>query len=281
MKKSILSISFFLLFAGVSFANSPVFSDPHDSLLFDGEENLQISSDEDCALQVEATGSVEAMVRVKVKAMGCGDGPDSIWGWERKQVKTGDFIKAGEETVTGPDGFLKILLSDGSEIRVDKNSRFTPDGNICDLLKDNISKMIGRVWTKIKKLAGGEKYEISTERAVDGVRGTEFSVESNEKMDVLKVYEGTVEVKPVKEVMDKIADKKNAELEKMNDDFQNGKITMEEYTQKITEVTSDIQNIQQMADFNVEAGYKCSIDSEGNISGPEPIEPNDDRWFEK
>jgi len=281
MKKSILSISFFLLFAGISFANIPAFSDPHDSLLFDGEENIQVTSDEDCALQVEASGSVEAMVRVKVKAMGCGEGPDSVWGWERKQVKTGDYIKAGDEIVTGSDGFLKILLSDGSVIAVDKNSRFTPDNNICDLLKDNISKMIGRVWTKIKKLVGGAKYEVSTERMAMGVRGTEFSVESNEKMDVLKVYEGTVEVKPVKEIMDKIAEKKNAELEQMNNDFQNGKITMGEYTQKITEVTSDVQNIQQLADFNVEAGYKCSIDSDGNITGPEPIEPNDDRWFEK
>jgi hypothetical protein len=281
MKKLILSISFFLLIAGASFAKIPVCSDPHDSLLFDGGENIQITSDEDCALKVAVSGSVEAMVRVKVKAMGCGEGPDSVWGWERKQVKTGDYIKAGEEIVTGPDGFLKILLSDGSVIAVDKNSRFTPDNNICDLLKDNISKMIGRVWTKIKKLVGGAKYEVSTERMVDGVRGTEFSVESNEKTDVLKVYEGTVEVKPVKEIMDKIADKKNAELEKMNDDFQNGKITMEEYTQKMTEISNDIQNIQQLADFNIEAGYKCSIDSDGNITGPEPIEPDDDRWFER
>ncbi|MBK6539065.1 MAG: hypothetical protein IPG09_15320, partial [Ignavibacteria bacterium] len=41
----------------------------------------------------------------------------------------------------------------------------------------NSSLVMGSLWVKLKKLIGGGKFEVSTERMVNGVRGTEFSVE--------------------------------------------------------------------------------------------------------
>src|SRR5690606_31215318 len=115
-----------------SFATASFFSDPHDSLSFDGTGEINTIA-EDCSFQIVVIGSVEAMVRTTVPGA-CEEKGEGDYTWTRKAAKSGDIIKAGEEIVTGADGYAKVKLSDGSYIIVDKNSKFTPENLICEQL---------------------------------------------------------------------------------------------------------------------------------------------------
>jgi hypothetical protein len=62
------------------------------------------------------------------------------------------------------------------------------------------------LWTKVKKALGGGKFEVSTERAVAGVRGTIFRIDADalvtaakgkgRRASIVRVVEGSVAVKP-------------------------------------------------------------------------------------
>ncbi len=274
----LLVIIFFLIFPNLSFANHSFFSDPHDSLSYDGTGEQITITDEECSFRVMVEGTAEAMVKTTV-AGGCEDKEGSVYTWERKKVKSGDVIKAGEEIVTGDNGYVKILLPDDSFIIVDKNTKFTPDNNICEQIQSNSRLNFGGVFTKIKKLVGGAKFEVTSEnRTAIGVRGTEFVVASTGNSDVVKVYEGSVEVKPP--ITSKI-ESKEEQMEKVAKDFEEGRISMEEFTQKMTEFSSEVQEVVDQMVIVVEAGYKLTVYTDGSIVGPEPIEENDDRWFER
>src|SRR5690606_10056756 len=64
----------------------------------------------------------------------------------------------------------------------------------------------GSLWTKVKKAVGGGKFEVSTERAVAGVRGTIFRIDADalvkaargkgRRASIVRVVEGSVAVKP-------------------------------------------------------------------------------------
>ena len=218
------------------------------------------------------------MVKTKVPG-GCEESDDALT-WLRKAAQTGDIIKAGEEIETGPDGYAKLLLSDGSEIVLNKNTKFTPDNNICEQLPSRASLIMGSIYAKIKKLVGGGKFEVMTEtRTGVGVRGTEFVVEMKEGADVIKVYEGSVEVRS-EAVIGKIEGKAE-KLEKLAKDFEEGKITLEEYSQKMMELSSEVQSDSEQLNIIVEAGYQLTVGKDGTITGPEPIGSDDDKWWVK
>ena len=108
-------------------------------------------------------------------------------------------------------GALKLELSDGSVIALDEKSRL--EINEADFKGQDVSAFsatlsAGKLWTKVKKLLGDSKYEVKTQRAVAGVRGTIFRIDADalikgargRKADVVRVIEGTVRVNPSAEV---------------------------------------------------------------------------------
>ena len=126
-----------------------------------------------------------------------------------------------------------------------------------------------------------EPFRDSTERAVHGVRGTEFTVEIKEengiKYDVTKVYESSVEVS-LKEPETRTYEDKGDKFEKLSEDLKAGKITFEEFSK---EIAKDRQN-EETADLKlfkiVEAGYMLKTD--GKVLGePVPFNTSEDKWF--
>lgn len=108
--KFYLIVLFILIFSNNSFANHSFFSDPHDSLSFDGTGELMTIADEECSFRVVVEGTAEAMVKTTV-AGGCEDKEGSVYTWERKKVKSGDIIKAGEEM--NRSRVIHALISEG------------------------------------------------------------------------------------------------------------------------------------------------------------------------
>lgn len=96
---------------------------------------------------------------------------------------------------------LQVSFKDGSVIRVGSSSKL--------LLKSayfgekgeknvNAKLFFGRAWSKVVGLVGGEsKFEVETDNAVAGVRGTTFRVDASRDRSVLvRVYAGAVAVAP-------------------------------------------------------------------------------------
>ncbi len=197
MTKQIFGI-LILVFAVVNIYS---FGGGHDSLLFD-DPGTKISStfSNECKIKVvQVSGLVIGSVKIMELLQGCGDEVDTVYRTlNGEQLKVGFDIVENEEVRTGEDGFVKLELADGSVMVVGPNSSLMFTENLCKETKTLVKLINGSIWTKVKKLLGGGKFEVSTERNGGGVRGTEFSFEVFPDREVIKVYEGSFEVYPLK-----------------------------------------------------------------------------------
>ncbi len=112
-------------------------------------------------------------------------------------LNVGDSIQVKEVVITGPDGFARFEVSDGSTFEVYPNSNLTfrsNPGNWRDLL----DLWVGRIKVRIQRLGGQPNPNtIHTPSAVISVRGTIFDVEvdNDDENTVVTVEEGSVEVR--------------------------------------------------------------------------------------
>ena len=155
--------------------------------------------------------SVAALADVGKVAMLEGEATRTPKGGTAEALKVGSSIELGD-TLTVKSGNLKFELTDGSVIMLAPSSvleitRAEFEGQerkgFQGLLKG------GSLWTKVKKALGGGEFEVSTERAVAGVRGTIFRIDADalvkaakskqtKKASVVRVIEGSVAVNPTK-----------------------------------------------------------------------------------
>lgn len=271
--------SLLLVFAAVNIYS---FGGGHDSLLFDGANEVQIIQsppDENCNIKVtKVTGFVLGTRTVREIYEVCGQ-KDTINRTESAaQLKEGDYIVKKEEIKTGEDGYVKMELNDGSVIVLGPNSSIYIDEDMCETARTFVRFRFGSLWTKIKKLLGGGKFEVSTERACACVRGTEFSVESDGKRDIVRVYESTVEVKMNLNTGE--LEKSGGDIEKVTKDYQDGKITLEEYMAKVQEFSGKMNEMTEssMNGTMVDAGFMVTVTDK--VSTPEPLPAGDTKWFE-
>ena len=110
-------------------------------------------------------------------------------------VVEGAILHEGDVLQTGAAGRAEVLLGTGSILRLGASSKVelhsAPDASS---FRARLS--FGNLWAKVHKLIAGQRFQIETQNAVAGVRGTEFRVAATEKgLNVVRVYEGSVEVK--------------------------------------------------------------------------------------
>lgn len=111
-----------------------------------------------------------------------------------------DFIKPGCEVSTGADSRLEMVLPDRSVVRFAEKTKFKlvqADSGAGGRRAVGISMTLGKIWSNVRKsLAGrGDKFEISCQNAVAGVRGTVYRMDVEvDQSAVVKVYDGEVSV---------------------------------------------------------------------------------------
>ncbi len=109
-----------------------------------------------------------------------------------QKLHKNDFIK------TQFDSWSTLSLFDGSEITIEPSTEFkivnlTGDVNNKQLDQGVFKLIVGTVLNKINELTGrGSRFEIETDSATAGVRGTYFEVSYQEGKNLVKVYEGSV-----------------------------------------------------------------------------------------
>jgi hypothetical protein len=115
-------------------------------------------------------------------------------------LKVGSPVAEGDVLETQKRTRLEVKLADGSVLRVGPSSMATIQsasfGKTVDERKVSAKLLVGKVWANVAKAVGGEqRFEVQTENAVAGVRGTTFRVDAaTDKSVVVKVYSGTVAV---------------------------------------------------------------------------------------
>jgi hypothetical protein len=128
-----------------------------------------------CALLPSlALASVGKVVALEGQAWRTADGVKTA-------LAVGTAVEAHDELSVGEPGKLKLLLGDGSEVALGPGSILNLDQAVFQGGERSFfgNLRVGRMLTWVKKKLTGskQKFEVGTDRAVAGVRGTIFSVE--------------------------------------------------------------------------------------------------------
>jgi hypothetical protein len=121
-------------------------------------------------------------------------------GHKAEKLAMGTAVYQGDVLETQKRTRLEVSLSDGSVVRLGPSSRAEVQaaafGKTVEERNVSAKLLVGKVWANVAKAVGGEqRFEVKTENAVAGVRGTTFRVDAaNDKSVVVKVYSGTVAV---------------------------------------------------------------------------------------
>lgn len=137
-----------------------------------------------------------------------GDASRTPQGGTAEALKAGSPLELGD-TLRVKTGHLKFELNDGSVIMLAPASTLEiTEAEFQGQERTGFSGLLkaGSLWTKVKKAIGGGKFEVSTERAVAGVRGTIFRIDADalvkgaqgkgRRASIVRVVEGAVGVKP-------------------------------------------------------------------------------------
>lgn len=117
-----------------------------------------------------------------------------------KRLKRNRKVKAGSFVKTGADSRAELKFSDGSVTRIGAKSLLAISDASFNAKSREVkvkSRLVaGKAWSKVSKLVGGDaRFEMETENAVAGVRGTVFRVNiDNDAATVVRVYNGSVAV---------------------------------------------------------------------------------------
>lgn len=111
------------------------------------------------------------------------DGTAAIWrGGNSITAAIGTPVQIGDQLATGKPGKLRVVFQDDSMLNLSDDSRVTVDENVFEPSQGKAKSLFGLLQGKVNAAVSeyykrsGNTYEIKTETAVAGVRGTEFAV---------------------------------------------------------------------------------------------------------
>jgi hypothetical protein len=306
MKKNIkiLLILFLLLITADKVSAKAPFTggiDPHDSLIYDGTNPTTFRSaplDANCYIKVlNITGTAKGTVIKQTFMSGCTKEIETTYVAEYKTIEKNDILDNSTEVETGSDGKVEIGIniagyskeSSVSFMTIYPSSKITLPmiQNLCFFMNRNEAPAPYEKIERIKVVKGivtyktkpGTKPMLETQGKNSSAKHTktnyshEVKIEGNDTIDVIRVYEGSVEVTYIKTDASDETDISN-KIEKLSQDMQDGKLTMEELQAKMNEFQTYGQNLSElMKPVTVDEGNKCTITKTSRIV--EPLGPGD------
>ncbi len=121
-------------------------------------------------------------------------------GGTPQKLAVGSIVYPGDVLETRRRTRLEVRFADESVLRLGPVSRAVVEaarfGKTVEQRNVSAKLVVGKVWANVAKAVGGEaRFQVQTENAVAGVRGTTFRVDAaTDKSVVVKVYSGTVAV---------------------------------------------------------------------------------------
>lgn len=151
-------------------------------------------------LGVAALAAAPAPVPAGAISFVAGDATRTNAKGKPEKLAVGAKVFEGDVIETQKRTRLEVKLNDGSVLRLGPVSKVVLEsavfGKSAESRKVSAKMVVGNVWANVAKTVGGEaRFEVKTENAVAGVRGTTFRVDAAaDKSCVVKVYSGTVAV---------------------------------------------------------------------------------------
>jgi hypothetical protein len=259
-------------------------SNPHDSILFDGSVDNYFNKQDpkkSCWTVKHVWGNVigtrEKIIERQVE---CGSMKNEnikyIYTTERGQMKAGDVVYEKDNFEIGEGSMIQLELKDASG-----NLKVILTFSGCNDLTIPSCEPNDFEWQYKKGKYFWKSYDwnlhyIGTQNCSVKNLGTMYSLETNDSEDIIKVYEGSVTITPKK-----LKSSANDELQKLSEDYQNGKISLEEFMSKSKSLSEQMLNDagKITSGITVEAGYQTSVGdkSSGDIV---PISTDDDKWWD-
>lgn len=108
-------------------------------------------------------------------------------------------VEAGATIITHEESFAALRLASGSLLRLGPNTRIAlsrmDPGEVAGERKTEVRLVIGKVWARVLHLFGAESsFDIATDNAVAGVRGTAFWASTDGTTDEFVLDAGAVSV---------------------------------------------------------------------------------------
>ena len=144
--------------------------------------------------QVSAQGKTAQITFLEGKATRRREGRSAVELRQGTALTTGDLVETREEAR------LEIRFSDGSLLRLGPKAKLQlSEAHFTGgpaRRRMTAKLFFGQIWAKVTSvIQGDQKFQIETENAVAGVRGTTFRVDARSDKSVLvRVYAGTVAV---------------------------------------------------------------------------------------
>jgi hypothetical protein len=146
---------------------------------------------------------IRAQARVRVATVSLLEGTAQVRRGPNvpQDLRQGSSVQQGDLVETGDDSRLELKLPDASALRLGPRARLALAAAHFERgparRQLSVRLFFGKVWAKVTSVAGGEqRFQIETENAVAGVRGTIFRVDAHQDRSVLvRVYSGTVAVR--------------------------------------------------------------------------------------
>jgi hypothetical protein len=121
-----------------------------------------------------------------------------VRGDQTEALHTRSALQEGDRILTSKGARLELTLADQSLLRLDGGSELTLKTASFDGDQKKLTAKLGfgKVWAKVNSILGGQShFDVETQNAVAGVRGTTFRVDAKHDASALvRVYAGAVAV---------------------------------------------------------------------------------------
>ncbi len=257
------------------------FGGGHDSLIFDGTSSSANYLREECNMKVTSVkGEVWGNILTSEIFKVCGE-TDTIYKITYGKVKAGDILVSEDFVRTKDFSTVELELKDGKQVWLGPATEFQMGRDYC------MGSGIANLFSGSIHVKGGKEGNlyVATAQSMVHITKTELSVESTKEgeitTDLIRMYEGTVTfgLNTGNKDLTKKNDKKEAEIKKLTEDFQAGKVSIEEFTKKMMEFQGNIT--ASIEAITVNAGFQSKIVGLEKPTEPESFDTNDNRWWEK
>ncbi|MEZ4270928.1 MAG: FecR family protein [Myxococcota bacterium] len=146
-----------------------------------------------------ATLLLTAMPQAPALAIGVTGFVEVDTGTYQALLQRFDEVPEGSTVITHANASARLRFASGSLVRLGENTRINlerlqqkqPAGK----RRESLKLVVGRMWAKVTHLFGDDaSFEVQTDNAVAGVRGTTFMVEATGVESLFMLLEGALEI---------------------------------------------------------------------------------------
>ena len=169
-------------------------------------------------------------------------------------------IHQGDQIRTEAESLCEITLEDGTIVRMDENSSQQFEKCVVSKSAKDVSLFLatGKMWLNARKiLAKSDSFKVRTNKAVCAIRGTKFSVDTNDYQTQISVHEGVVATWSA--LFDKPKPKPDASISKPYPVAGPDPVSMErwvEIVKELQQITIDSNGNYEKKDFDIDSIMK-------------------------